>query len=511
MYRNLLPFIILPLILVESILAQEHHYIKVQDTHFILEGKPYYFLGTNLWYGCYLGSTGRTGDRGRLIRELDRLKEIGVNNLRILGASESSSIQASIKPAIQISPGVYDDSLLIGLDFLLAEMSKRDMHAVIFLNNFWTWSGGMSQYQNWFSGSATTFYRNIEANIALKQYIRNLIQRKNTITGLHYYEDPAIMAWQLANEPRPFSSYDEFYNWIDSTAQFIHSIDPNHLVTTGSEGLIGCNINPTVFLTAHQNPSIDYATFHLWAYNWNWYNPSGSNFSSALANARTYIQYHIAYAQQLNKPITMEEFGLPRDNKAFGPTSTTTFRDQYFDTLLKLIYDSASIGAPIAGSNYWGWGGEARSPNGDYIWRVGDPFMCDPPMEEQGLNSVYDTDTSTIFILKKYSTLMKSLRVTGVVSNNAKVYDFELYQNYPNPFNPETKIEFQIHKVWAQNFVSLRVYDLLGREVAVLVNEEKQAGRYSLSWDATNYPSGIYCYRLSYNGLSVAKIAVLIK
>ncbi len=113
-------------------------YVQVRGTQFFLDGKPYYYIGTNFWYGCYLGSTGQTGNRERLIRELDRLKANGIDNLRILGASESSSYPDAVQPAIQISPGVYNDSLLIGLDFLLSEMNKRDMHAVIFLNNFWT-------------------------------------------------------------------------------------------------------------------------------------------------------------------------------------------------------------------------------------------------------------------------------------------------------------------------------------------------------------------------------------
>jgi mannan endo-1,4-beta-mannosidase len=66
-------------------------YIQTKGTQFILDGKPYYFVGTNFWYGCYLGSTGQTGNSARLIRELDRLKSVGINNLRILGASEASN------------------------------------------------------------------------------------------------------------------------------------------------------------------------------------------------------------------------------------------------------------------------------------------------------------------------------------------------------------------------------------------------------------------------------------
>ena len=79
--------------------------------------------------------------------KLDRMKNAGIDNLRILEASEASHASDAIRPAIQTSPGIYKDSLLTGLDFFLfPEMNKRDMRAVIFLNNYWTRSGGITQY-----------------------------------------------------------------------------------------------------------------------------------------------------------------------------------------------------------------------------------------------------------------------------------------------------------------------------------------------------------------------------
>ena len=78
-------------VLFTTIAISQYRYVQVQDTHFVLEGKPYYFIGTNFWYGCYIGSAGHTGDTLRLLRELDRLKFNGIDNLRILGASEAST------------------------------------------------------------------------------------------------------------------------------------------------------------------------------------------------------------------------------------------------------------------------------------------------------------------------------------------------------------------------------------------------------------------------------------
>ena len=88
----------------------------------------------------------------------------------------------------------------------------------------------------------------------------------------------------------------------------------------------------------------------------------------------------------------------------------------------------------------------------------------------------------------------------------------KLFQNYPNPFNPTTTIEYQIPlNVGTQNFVSLRVYDLLGREVETLVNEQKPAGRYTQQWNAERLSSGIYFYRLRTGVFSETKKMILLR
>jgi hypothetical protein len=94
------------------------------------------------------------------------------------------------------------------------------------------------------------------------------------------------------------------------------------------------------------------------------------------------------------------------------------------------------------------------------------------------------------------------------VINNSLPLSYQLSQNYPNPFNPVTKINFAIQK---QGLVTLKVYDMLGREVAALVNEFKQAGYYSIDFNASGLSSGIYFYRLQANDFTDIKKMVLIK
>ena len=84
---------------------------------------------------------------------------------------------------------------------------------------------------------------------------------------------------------------------------------------------------------------------------------------------------------------------------------------------------------------------------------------------------------------------------------------FQLFQNYPNPFNPTTTLSFVIGE---RSFVSLKVYDLLGNEVSTLVNEEKAAGVYKISFDGTRVPSGVYIYQLiTGNYISSRKMVIL--
>ncbi|MEY4548789.1 MAG: hypothetical protein RL685_4984, partial [Pseudomonadota bacterium] len=118
----------------------------------MLDGQPYAFVGVNLWYGAYLGAAGETGDLERLRAELDLLRSLGVSNVRVLGASEDGPMKHSVRPAFRGPRDDYHLGLLRGLDVLLAELGARDMKAVLYLNNFWEWSGGMGTYLSWVNG-----------------------------------------------------------------------------------------------------------------------------------------------------------------------------------------------------------------------------------------------------------------------------------------------------------------------------------------------------------------------
>lgn len=102
----------------------------------------------------------------------------------------------------------------------------------------------------------------------------------------------------------------------------------------------------------------------------------------------------------------------------------------------------------------------------------------------------------------------KQLLPTNVEDNSVVISDFHLSQNYPNPFNPSTTINFSLP---TSGFVTLKVYDALGREVASLVNENKEAGNYSVVFDATGLSSGMYFYKLQFGSQTITKKMMLMK
>lgn len=249
---------------------QASPFVQVEKGMFVRDGKPYKYIGANFWYGGILASEGEGGNRERLVQELDSLKSIGIDNLRILvGSDGARGITSKVEPTLQTAPGVYNDTILAGLDFLLSEMKKRDMLAVLYLNNSWEWSGGYSQYLEWagkgkapvpsidgwlaFMDYVKEFPNNKKAKSLFADYVKDIITRINRYTNISYVEDPTIMSWQIGNEPRAFSGENKeaFAIWMAEVSRFIKSLDRNHLVSTGSEGKHGCEEDLALFERIH--------------------------------------------------------------------------------------------------------------------------------------------------------------------------------------------------------------------------------------------------------------------
>jgi len=393
-------------------------FVQRQGTTFVVDGHDYRYVGTNFWYGAILASEGQGGDRQRLLRELDQLHALGLDNLRILvGSDGQRGVKTKVEPTLQEAPGVYNDTILAGLDFLLKEMGARGMKAVLYLNNSWEWSGGYGYYLEQagagkqprpdtdgyqvFMKAMAQYATNKKAHELFYDYVRFILGRTNRYTNVPYTDDPAIMSWQIGNEPRAFSqeAKEPFAQWLSEASALIRSIDKNHLISIGSEGIWGCETDTALYERICADPNIDYMNAHIWPYNWNWAKRDSlqQNIGRACSNSGDYLKGHIEIAKRLEKPLVVEEFGYPRDGFLFTLDTPTTARDEYYD----YIFSMAMSDSVVRGCNFWGWGGEARPLHEQ--WQVGDPYCGDPAQEAQGLNSVFNCDSTTIAVIRRHT------------------------------------------------------------------------------------------------------------
>lgn len=405
--------------------------IRVENGQFIRHGKPYYFVGTNFWYGAILGSEGEGGNRERLHKELDFMKSQGIENLRILiGGEGENGLLGKIEPNLQPEPGVYNDDVLDGLDYLLMELGKRDMTAVLYFNNAWEWSGGYTQYvawannepvlvprvDGWFSYNAFAgeFVRNARAKELFFDHVRYIVTRTNRYTGIKYIDDPAIFSWQICNEPRAFSSKEQdnkeaFAEWLAESARLIRELDPNHMISTGSEGFYGCEWDMELCERIHAIEEIAYINCHVWPYNWKWMRGDHmrEDLQRSCENTEEYIAMHVELAEKINKPLVVEEFGMPRDDMNFHKEATTECRDHYYDFVFAMVERAAAEGGKLAGCNFWSWGGYAVTHVEDHeYWAKGDDYTGDPAQEQQGLNSIFVTDEASLAIIRETTNLL---------------------------------------------------------------------------------------------------------
>jgi mannan endo-1,4-beta-mannosidase len=404
--------------------AKPSSFVTVKGHQLYLNEKPYYFVGANYWYGGLLGLS-KDERRGaeRLRRELDFLKAQGVTNLRLLAGAEGAGLINGVRrvgPPLQPVQGEFDESVLDGLDLVLHEMGKRGLKAVIFLSNNWEWSGGFQQYLIWQGrvpegmwtrklnwdeqrDLVSQFYACEPCTAAYAKQVNFLLERVNRYSRKRYTEDPAIMAWELANEPRPMrpAAAESYKRWIADTAALIKSKDGKHLVVVGHEGRMGTE-DLKLFEEIHDDPNVDYLTIHIWPKNWSWFKGEeiAADYAGVVEKTLAYIDEHLRVAERLDKPLVLEEFGLPRDGHSFDPATPTTLRDGLYAKVFGVLTRHAAAGGHVAGANFWAFGGTARPVKGQTFWKQGDDYTGDPPMEEQGLNSVFDSDASTWKLIK---------------------------------------------------------------------------------------------------------------
>lgn len=138
--------------------------------------------------------------------------------------------------------------------------------------------------------------------------------------------------------------------------------------------------------------------------------------------------------------------------------------------------------------------------DGDYIYAPGGNFGLTYKIRARDINNNYSSYSSEV--TARGEDINKKSTLASIPFDNV------LYQNYPNPFNPTTKISYSIEE---SGIVNMKVYDVLGNEVAELVNQEEEAGIHSVNFDASNLSSGIYIYTIRFKNIFDSKRMILVK
>ncbi|PIA15080.1 glycoside hydrolase [Coemansia reversa NRRL 1564] len=422
-------------------------FVSASGTRLFRDGQPYFVSGANYWQAMNLGmAAGSSGDRKRVLCDLASLSKRGVNMIRILAATEGSQFGTQpdrMYPVLMTAPGQYEEDVFAGLDWFLAQLPKFNMTATVSLTNYWTWSGGIAQYVSWITDTRIPYpkqwdhlqqifvggdyevflnYTNrfyADASIyetvqqLFKTHIKAVVNRRNTVNGINYRDDPAIMAWELMNEPQIIAGNNgqqQLFQWIDDTAGFIHSLDPHHLITTGAESKNG----EQWFKAMHQSRHITLASCHFWPLNWGYYNstdPTNASIDYSISKMQVFVEDNARWARDMGIPVVLFEFGMMRDNwgkfsglGGYDPQAPVTHRNMFYTAVVNRIAELANDGM-FAGAAFWAYAGIARpptKPTTDITW------TGDPPHEPPGWNSVYNDDEKTLNIISMFSQLLLS-------------------------------------------------------------------------------------------------------
>lgn len=264
-------------------------FVQRNQDKLTLEGRDFYFSGTNQYYLFYKSPK-------MVDAVLEDAQKLGVTVMRTWAFCDG---QWQDGTSLQPNPRQYYEEGFRKLDYVIYKAKQLGIRVILPLVNNWDDFGGMNRYVRW-SRTAREhddFYSDEETRALFRDYINYLLWRTNSYTGIRYKDEPAIFAWELANEPRVRPQRaDAFYAWVDEMASYIKSIDGNHLVSTGSEGDEGSD-----FIKTHSSPSVDISSFHLYPETW----------GMDLPRSISYLQSHILRSHQiLKKPVYAGEFGL---------------------------------------------------------------------------------------------------------------------------------------------------------------------------------------------------------
>ncbi|KAI0076120.1 mannanase [Panus rudis PR-1116 ss-1] len=323
-------------------------FVKTSGTRFMLDGKPFTVAGANSYW---VGLTGLSTDN--MNAAFADIAKTGATAVRTWGFNEVTSPNgiyyqswSNGKPTINTGA-----TGLQNFDNVVAAAKANGLRLIVALTNNWSDYGGMDVYVQQINGTSNHdfFYTDANVKAAFKNYITTFVGR--------YKNEPTILAWELANEPRCRGSTGTWSgtcttvtvtNWAKEISAFIKSIDSNHLVALGDEGFYNQPNGPNYPYQGSEGvdfdanlaiSTLDFGTFHSYPVSWG----QGANPTDWGVQ---WIKDHAASQMKQNKPVILEEFGVT-DNQA------TTYTQWY----------SAIISSGLTGDLIWQAGSHLSTGN----------------------------------------------------------------------------------------------------------------------------------------------------
>jgi mannan endo-1,4-beta-mannosidase len=332
------------------------HFVTVRDGKFFAGGSPMRFGGTNTYY---------LHQQSHYMID-NALNDAAAMSLGVVRAWAFADGSGNGYIPLQPQPFVYDNAAFDPLDYTIYKAGQLGLRLVLALVNNWPDYGGMQQYVKWFLGlpddtfstgeNHDKFYSTPDIQRCYRAYARYVTQRFNRYTGLRYNEDPTIMTFELANEPRSRSDKTggQLFAWIKDMSAYVKHLAPRQLVTTGDEGFYGDPNNFDYPYSTFEGdrwkdflalPTIDYGTMHLYPQGWG-ENPSNKPGTDPVEWGTTWIKQHISDGAALGKPVVLEEYGL-------AINASTGVADEAARDAGYRAWTSAVLSSGGAGDQFW--------------------------------------------------------------------------------------------------------------------------------------------------------------
>ncbi|MEO8447155.1 MAG: T9SS type A sorting domain-containing protein, partial [bacterium] len=313
------------------------------------------------------------------------------------------------------------------------------------------------------------------------------------------------------NVPVQQFSYANINSFLSDSCLFDFSINSNVLVNTALRAELKIKMDTAVIYSENVNILIGTGNVALndnaeGSFS-NWTTNQGWAITSSQSNSPTHSFTDSPggdYLNDANNSMTTSNF----INVSSLPVTILSFYHKYST---EAGYDFCNVEVSKDNSNVWQ---KIKSYNGSLpSWKY-ETFDITQYAAGASEIKVRFTLVSDVFVTEDgwyvddIKIINYNIGAIGVASENVIPLSYSLEQNYPNPFNPVTNLEFGISK---PGYVSLKVFDVLGKEVKTLVNEIKPAGRYDITFDGSSLSSGVYFYKLSSGDYSATRRMLLIK